>query len=196
MRAHEDTGKRATQVRIHFSVGFRDHSTFFEVWRVFISFRCSRHFDINAHLDHTLFIEVLASEASLLAKSPPPRISTESTTVAVVGDDTYRSIWGVCLCVRVCLRSRFRRGYMSWCTCVLAEMLPPLHSTPTPQHTHTDANTNIRRYTMATCTVSCLSCRLNTRVVEHILTTNVSLVTAACGISFSCESRSNEIPRV
>ena len=48
----------------------------------------------------------------------------------------------VCLCVRVCLRSRFRRGDMSWCTCVLAEMLlPPPPHPHTTAYTHTDANT-------------------------------------------------------
>lgn len=66
---------------------------------VFISFLCAVPEKLtptdDAHLDHmcTLRLEsFFTSEASLLVKSPPPRISTENTTIAVVGDDTYRTI--------------------------------------------------------------------------------------------------------
>lgn len=119
--------------RASISVSLGDQSA-----SVFISFLCAVPEKLtptdDAHLDHmcTLRLEsFFTSEASLLVKSPPPRISTENTTIAVVGDDTYRTIWKC-----VCVRSRLCRGYMSQCTCAPAEMQLPL----SPQYTHIHAN--------------------------------------------------------
>lgn len=85
--------------RASISVSLGDQSA-----SVFISFLCAVPEKLtptdDAHLDHmcTLRLEsFFTSEASLLVKSPPPRISTENTTIAVVGDDTYRTIWK-CVC--------------------------------------------------------------------------------------------------
>lgn len=81
--------------RASISVSLGDQSA-----SVFISFLCAVPEKLtptdDAHLDHmcTLRLErfFFTSEASRLVKSPPPRISTENTTIAVVGDDTYRTI--------------------------------------------------------------------------------------------------------
>lgn len=141
---HAKTQSRCVYYKHCVSVRCRDNSTL--VFYFFcLCYPSSTDSLVSTHtwITHAHFVQsffLFTSEAPLLVKSPAPHIYTEITTVAVVWDDTYLSIWivfvGVCMWDQGCAGATCNNAPVRWWKC----SSPRHRDICTHKHAHTNTH--------------------------------------------------------